>query len=336
MDSITHLALGACTGELLLGKKLGKRAMLIGAVANSIPDIDFIAGAWLTQTEDLLAHRGFTHSFLFLVLASALCGLIAYRLHKRHDVSLKKWILFFAFEIFLHLFLDVFNSYGTGLFIPFDDTRISFNTIFVADPFFSIWIGIASIVLILLRRNDGRRRSFATAGLILSFAYLLYCGNNKLKVDDDVKKALEKENIDQDNYFTTPTPFNSWLWYVVAKKDSGFLIGYHSVFDKTTNIDFTYFPKNKEFLNGIANNEDLKRLIKFSQGYYVVQLKNDSLVFNDIRFQQIAGWNNPHADFVFHYYLNHPLDNTMVIQRGRFANWNKETSLSLIRRIKGE
>src|SRR6476659_9478520 len=113
MDSITHLVSGACTGELILGRKLGKRALLIGALANSIPDIDFIAGAWLSQAENLLAHRGFTHSFLFLVLISPLCGFIAYYLHRRHDVSLKKWILFFAFEIFLHLFLDVFNSYGT-------------------------------------------------------------------------------------------------------------------------------------------------------------------------------------------------------------------------------
>ena len=42
MDSLTHLALGACMGEAFAGKTLGKKAMLWGAITQSIPDIDFI------------------------------------------------------------------------------------------------------------------------------------------------------------------------------------------------------------------------------------------------------------------------------------------------------
>jgi hypothetical protein len=33
MDSITHIALGACMGQAFAGKQLGKRAMLWGAMA---------------------------------------------------------------------------------------------------------------------------------------------------------------------------------------------------------------------------------------------------------------------------------------------------------------
>ena len=42
MDSITHIALGACMGEAFLDRKLGKKAMLWGALAQSIPDITSI------------------------------------------------------------------------------------------------------------------------------------------------------------------------------------------------------------------------------------------------------------------------------------------------------
>ena len=45
MDSITHTVLGACLGQVLAGKKIGKKAMLWGAVANNIPDIDIITSA---------------------------------------------------------------------------------------------------------------------------------------------------------------------------------------------------------------------------------------------------------------------------------------------------
>ncbi len=40
--------------------------MLYGAIAASLPDIDFIAAFWMNTTDDLLAHRGFTHSFCLL------------------------------------------------------------------------------------------------------------------------------------------------------------------------------------------------------------------------------------------------------------------------------
>ena len=40
MDSITHIALGACMGEAFLDRKLGKKAMVWGALAQSVPDID--------------------------------------------------------------------------------------------------------------------------------------------------------------------------------------------------------------------------------------------------------------------------------------------------------
>lgn len=80
MDSLTHIVLGAAVGELMAGKKLGKRSWLAGAFFQTVPDFDFIAGIWCTPAEDLLAHRGFTHSFLFIILMAPLfhgvsCGL---------------------------------------------------------------------------------------------------------------------------------------------------------------------------------------------------------------------------------------------------------------------
>ncbi|HEY6901521.1 MAG TPA: metal-dependent hydrolase, partial [Puia sp.] len=65
MDSITHIVLGATVGEALAGRKLGKRAMLLGAIANSFPDIDFIGSFWMGTARDVWTHRGITHSILF-------------------------------------------------------------------------------------------------------------------------------------------------------------------------------------------------------------------------------------------------------------------------------
>ena len=38
MDTLTHIVLGACIGEVLATKKVGKKALVLGAVTQSIPD----------------------------------------------------------------------------------------------------------------------------------------------------------------------------------------------------------------------------------------------------------------------------------------------------------
>jgi inner membrane protein len=96
LDSLTHIALGACIGEAFAGKKLGKKAMLWGALVQSIPDIDFIAATWLNTSENLLAHRGFTHSLLFAVLIVPLLAMLAEKWHRPHNIALKTYLLFFS------------------------------------------------------------------------------------------------------------------------------------------------------------------------------------------------------------------------------------------------
>jgi inner membrane protein len=85
----------------------------------------------------------------------------------------------------------------------------------------------------------------------------------------------------------------------------------------------------------VKDQNELKSLLRFSNGYYTVEQWGDTVVFNDLRFGQSAGWADPNAKFAFHYYLQHPEANDLVVQRGRFANWNSETTRLFIKRIKG-
>ncbi|QEC66249.1 metal-dependent hydrolase [Panacibacter ginsenosidivorans] len=335
MDSITHIALGACMGEAFAGKKLGKKAMLWGALAQSIPDIDFTASLWMDTSSGLLAHRGFTHSFLFCALITPLLALLAERLHRPHNISLRKWLLFFGAVIFIHIFIDAFNNYGVGWFEPFSKERISFNAIYVADPFFSVWSGVACIALIWLKRNNPLRKRWWQAGIGFSAVYLLYCIFNKVQINSDVKEIFKTQNITYTRYFTTPAPLQNWLWYVVAGDDKGYYVGFRSLFDSRKAINFQYFLRNDTLLKSIEDHEDLQKLIRFSQQFYTVEQWKDTLVFNDLRFGQIIGWQNPHAKFVFYYYLQHPEDNRLVVQRGRFQGWNDKTLISLLQRIRG-
>lgn len=336
MDSITHLALGACMGEAFAGKKLGKKAMLWGALAQSAPDIDFLAAFWMDTASNLLAHRGFTHSFLFCALITPFLALLAERWHRPHNISLTKWMLFFGSVIFAHIFFDAFNNYGVGWFEPFTNQRISFNVIYIADPLFSVWPGIACVALIILKGKRKERKKWWIMGLGLSGLYLLYCVYHKICVDVNVRNNLEAQNITYTRYFTTPAPFQNWLWYVVAGDNQGYHVGYYSVFDEPNTLDLTYFPRNDSLLSSALDHEALHKLIRFSQEFYTIEKWDNTLVFNDLRFGQIMGWRDPKGRFVFHYFLQEPTENLLVVQRGRFKGWNLETADSMIRRIRGK
>ena len=334
MDTLTHIVLGACIGEALAGRQLGKKALLLGAIAQSIPDIDIVASFWLPTSADLLAHRGFTHSFLFTFLLAPLLAWLSVKLGKG-SMTIQRWLLFWGLQIFIHQFIDAFNAYGTGWFEPFSHYRVSFNTMFVADPLFTLWPAIACIALLIMNVNSAKRIVWARIALGLSTLYLILGITFKLYIDRSIEKDLHDGNVTYNSYFSTPTPLNNLLWYVVARNDSGYYIGYRSVLDKKPITDMHYDRRNDSLLKYAANKQDLTNLLRFSRGYYCVDMWHDTAVFNDIRFGEINGWNESQPRFICYYYLQYPKDNEMVVQRGRLAKWNKQMLISFLNRIKG-
>jgi inner membrane protein len=334
MDSITHVVLGAVMGEALAGKTLGKRAMVLGAIAQSLPDIDFIASFWLPTADDLLAHRGFTHSFACAALITPFMVWWASRTYKP-GLSYGAWGFFLGGQVLLHDLIDSLNAYGIAWFEPFSHERYSFNTLFVADPLFSIWLMIATLALIVLSNQSVYRPSWVKFGLILSSVYLVVALSSKIIVSRNVSTLLDRQQVTHRRYFTTPTPFNSLLYFVVAEDTSGFDTGYRSVFDNDKPLALHHFDRLDSLLEPFRDRPDVQKLLRFSQGYYTVQYWGDTLMFNDLRFGQMAGWSDPAANFVFHYYLQYPEQNQLIVQRGRFKNWNRETQRDLLDKIRG-
>ena len=68
MDSLTQIVLGAAVGEVVLGRKVGNKAILWGAVAGTIPDLDVLSKYFVDEVSALEMHRGFSHSILFGIL----------------------------------------------------------------------------------------------------------------------------------------------------------------------------------------------------------------------------------------------------------------------------
>ena len=89
MDSLSQIVLGAAVGEAVLGRRIGNRAMIWGAVAGTIPDMDVLGKYFLSELDNLAFHRGISHSLLFCLIGSVVFGWVTDRLYRsRHHAWL--------------------------------------------------------------------------------------------------------------------------------------------------------------------------------------------------------------------------------------------------------
>jgi len=93
MDSLTQMVLGAAVGQAVLGKKIGNRAVLWGAIAGTIPDLDVIPGYFMDEITALGFHRGFSHSLFFVAIGSLFFAYFSYRFYLSlwYDSVYVKW-----------------------------------------------------------------------------------------------------------------------------------------------------------------------------------------------------------------------------------------------------
>lgn len=292
MDSITQLVLGAACGEIALGKKIGNKAILFGAIGGTIPDLDVIIGNLFYSNEiDRLAfHRGFMHSFIFAFLAALIIGFITSEIYnssklRKGTTHLKDWVWLFFLSICTHPILDSFTPYGTQLFSPFTNYRVAFNTISVADPLYTVPFLICLIVAMFFNRKNPMRRKWTKAGIYISSAYLIFTIGNKIYIDRVFDTSFKKATIKFNRFSAQPTILNNLLWYGVAETDSAYYATFYSIFDKqNNNSQFVMIPKNHDLLD--MNHPDLKTLRWFSDNFYVLStsLHSDEMIYRDVRY----------------------------------------------------
>ncbi|TBN18984.1 metal-dependent hydrolase [Hyunsoonleella pacifica] len=290
MDSLTQIVLGAACGEAVLGKKIGNKALLFGAIGGTIPDLDVLVGGLLygNEIDAMLFHRGFMHSILFSVLAAFLLGIGVHKLYdfgKRKNTTTKNnWISLFFWSLFTHPILDAFTPYGTQLFTPFSNYRVALNNIAVADPAYTLPFLICIIVVMFFKRSSSKRSLWLKLGIGISSAYLLFTLGNKLYVDSIFRKSLKDAEIGAVRFSTQPAILNNILWYAIAETKSAYYVADYSLLDtKNRFLNFTKIQKQRDLTP--SEYDDVKRLSWFSNQYYSIYKLNDNeYQYNDLRY----------------------------------------------------
>jgi inner membrane protein len=312
MDTVTQITLGAAVGEAVLGKKLGNKAPLWGAIFGVVPDLDVLANPFVSEVQALAIHRGLSHSILFSVVAAPLFGWMLYRYYRNSKASWRDWSLMVFGVIITHIFVDACTSYGTQVLQPFSNYPLSLNSIFIIDPFYTLPLMAGILTALFVKKGDTRRWA-NWIGLGLSTLYLLAGFSVKAHVDKVFEQNFATQNIQPVQHMTTPAPFSIFLWTGYAEEGDTLYAGLYSVFDDDREIEFTKVPQNSELLAPFSNQLPVERIKWFSQGYYAAEKNSPQLIVHDLRFGRSDLWlSNKPAPFVWNYQLQFNADSTEV------------------------
>ena len=137
MDPITQGTVGAAFAQSAANKNNIFRIGLIGFLAGLAPDLDVVIRSSTDPILFLEYHRQFSHSLFFIPFGSLIVALLIFPLVKG-SMSLKTVYVASFLGYATHGLLDACTSYGTQLFWPFSNERVTWNNISIVDPLFTI------------------------------------------------------------------------------------------------------------------------------------------------------------------------------------------------------
>ena len=138
MDTGTHIVMGlgiagiATLDPIVAENSATATSVLIGAVIGSqIPDVDTILKL-RNNAVYIRNHRGITHSIPAVLLWPILITAVIHIFFPESNI-LHLWMWTFI-AVFLHVFVDIFNAYGTQALRPFSSKWVALGIINTFDP----------------------------------------------------------------------------------------------------------------------------------------------------------------------------------------------------------
>lgn len=220
MDTGTHIVMGVALGGLALADPVvanhsaTMNAVVTGVIVGSlIPDVDTVLKL-RNNAVYIRNHRGITHSVPAVLLwPLAITILISLVLPAADFMHLWAWSFL---AVFLHVFVDIFNSYGTQALRPFSKKWVAIGVINTFDPVIFLlhlgaltlwWLGLNPVITI------------SVLYVMIFFYYLL-----RFAVKAAVKRAVRNTIPDATEIIIAPT-IRFFQWRVAASSGNYHYVG---------------------------------------------------------------------------------------------------------------
>lgn len=220
MDTGTHIVMGIALGGLatldpvVANDPTLFNAVLVGTIVGSqAPDFDTIL-KFKNNAVYIRNHRGLTHSIPAVLFWSIIISSIIY-LFVPETAFLHLW-LWILLAVIIHVFVDIFNAYGTQALRPFSHKWIALGYINTFDPYI-FFLHVAGIVAWILGANPG------TTFLMIYFVIMLYYVKRFNDRREIVKKI--KEYFPTTEHIATSPTIKQNHWRVAITTTDRYYVG---------------------------------------------------------------------------------------------------------------
>ena len=288
MDPVTQGAIGAVLPQSVVKKSNLVFAGIFGFIAGMAPDLDVLIRSDTDPLLFLEYHRQFTHSLIFIPIGGLVCGLILYWLiGKWIGLTWKQSIFFCALGYGTHALLDACTSYGTMLFWPFSEERISWNIISIIDPIFTL-----PTLCLLVIAGVKKKKGYAQLALAWAFLYIslgLIQRDNAIEMGKAIAKNRNHKFV---RIEAKPSFANILVWKVIYETSEQFYIDavrtgfFPRVFLGTSLPKLNVIKDFPRLNNASQQFRDIERFRWFSDDFLAKDPQNPDQIM-DVRYSMI-------------------------------------------------
>ena len=291
MDPLSQGTVGAAFAQSAANKNNIFKIGFIGFLAGLTPDLDVLIQSSTDPILSLEYHRQFTHSLFFIPFGSLIVALLIFPLVKR-SMSLKTVYFASLLGYATHGLLDACTSYGTQLFWPFSNERVSWNNISIVDPLFTIPVLILVVIAI---RTKKKIFSFFGIGWIIFYLSLGF-----VQYERALSAAIELANMrghNAERLTLKPSFGNLILWKSIYQHKETFYVDAIRTAQSSTwclgesirAFDYQYHLPDLD--EGSQQKNDIERFRWFSQDY--LGYDKEKNILTDVRYSMIPNQISP-------------------------------------------
>ena len=291
MDPLSQGTVGTAFAQSTANKKNIFKISVIGFLAGLAPDLDILIQSSTDPILFLEYHRQFTHSLLFIPLGSLIVALVLFPLFKR-SMSIKTVYFASLLGYATHGLLDACTSYGTQLFWPFSNERVTWNNISIVDPLFTI---PALILIGIAIKTKKKVFSFFSIAWIIFYLFLGFVQYERALT---VANKLANERGHNPERLTLKPSFgNLILWKSIYQHNETFYVDAIRTAQSSTwclgesirVFEYQYHLPNLE--EESQQKKDIERFRWFSQDY--LGYDKESNIVTDVRYSMIPNQISP-------------------------------------------
>ena len=285
MDPLSQGAVGAAFAQSSANKKNIFKIGVIGFLAGLAPDLDILIKSSTDPILFLEYHRQFTHSLFFIPFGSLIVALMLFPFVKS-SMSIKTVYYASLLGYATHGLLDACTSYGTQLFWPFSNERVTWNNISIVDPLFTIPVVILVVIAIKTKKKIF---SFFSIGWIIFYLSLGF-----IQYERALLAAVELAQVrghSPERLTLKPSFGNLILWKSIYQHKETFYVDAIRAAQSSTwctgesirVFDYQYHLPNLE--KESQQKKDIERFRWFSQDYLGYDKERN--IVTDVRYSMI-------------------------------------------------